>query len=379
MKRALLAIIVLGVASVLGGCPVYSNSGNYRVCNSSGCFDCPDPGYSGMCIPWTCNTDADCGSGYACSGGGECVAGGGSPAAPSDCGSSPCPNGTVCKLAGGTAQCVPNPGEEDAAFSCDEGGCPPPESDGGPYVSEAGEWVDSSVDAGGPLTDTGVVMADASEASAPSFPCNANGDCALGDTCIDGQCVPQGNLCSDGTQCVVTGESCVNGICLPTCNAAAPCPTGYDCNLTLKVCSVNPAPCVGSGASSCQGGAVCVESHCVPPCSSTGAQACPSGQLCVNGGCIPDQRAQFDCKNDGKSGVLANDCDNSSICLHHDCYPACDLDGGGCSGSAPCKQVTVIAGTYAVCAAPSTLGSECDPAAGAECTGGASCVDGYCQ
>jgi hypothetical protein len=211
------------------------------------------------------------------------------------------------------------------------------------------------------------------------LPCNADGDCALGSRCIDGQCAVPGNLCSDASQCVVAGESCVDGICLPACSASAPCPTGYACNLNLGVCDVNPAPCVGSGVSSCQGGTVCVESHCVPPCGSgSSAPACPAGQACINGGCIPDQAARFACKNDGKSGLLANDCSESSICLHHDCYPACGDDGGGC-GASVCKQVTVSAGTYAVCATPSTLGSDCDPAAGASCTGGKVCVDGYCK
>jgi hypothetical protein len=373
MKRALLAVTVFGAAAVLGGCPVYSSSSNYRVCNSSGCFDCPDPSYSGMCIPWTCNTDSDCGDGYSCSGSGECVAGSGTPS-PTDCGSPPgCQAGFVCKLSGGSAQCVPAPAEEDASSG---------EIDAGPG-EDAFLTLDASlVEASFPPMDAGAVSEAATgvvEAAAPAIPCNASGDCAVGSQCIDGACTVQGQLCSDATQCVVAGESCVNGICLPTCSASAPCPTGYACNLTLGVCDINPGPCVGSGASSCQGGTVCVESHCVPPCSSAAdAQSCPAGQVCANGGCIPDQRAQFDCKNDGESGLLANQCATSTICLHHDCYAACDSDGGGC-GNLECKQVTVAAGTYAVCATSSTLGSDCDPAAGAGCPSGEVCMDGYCR
>jgi hypothetical protein len=174
----------------------------------------------------------------------------------------------------------------------------------------------------------------------------------------------------------VAGESCVDGFCVPTCNEANPCPTGYACNLTLGVCDINPAPCIGSGTSSCQGGAVCVETHCVPPCTT--ASACASGQVCVNGGCIPDQAASFACKNDGKSGLLANECDDASVCLHHDCYPQCDADGGGCTAGTECKEVTVTAGTYAVCAPSANLGSDCDLAVGAGCPSG-TCVDGYCK
>jgi len=384
MKRALLSVTVFGAAAVLAGCPVYSSSGDYRVCTDTGCFDCPDPTYSGMCIPWSCSTDSDCGSGYTCSGSGECVAGGSS--APSGCGSSAgCQSGYVCKLWGGAAQCVPAPGEPDA--SADEG-----EASAGEDSTAAIPTVDASAADASPeaTVDAPVRVApdaevtreagtDATEAGGVSIPCNASGDCAVGSTCVDGQCTPRDQLCSDATQCVVAGESCVNGVCVPQCSASAPCPTGYDCNLTLGVCDINPAPCEGSGSSSCQGGAICVDSHCVPPCDSgAGAPACAQGQVCVNGGCLPDQRARFTCKNDGESGLLANLCDDSTICLHHDCYPACDADGGGC-GNLECKEVTVAAGTYAVCATPSTLGSDCDLAAGAACPGGGTCVNGYCE
>ena len=75
---------------------------------------------------------------------------------------------------------------------------------------------------------------------------------------------------------------------------------------------------------------------------------------------------------------LANTCDPASVCLHHDCYVACDGDGGGCAPS-DCKQVTVTAGTYAVCATATTLGSDCDFATGATCPGTAVCIDGYCK
>jgi hypothetical protein len=209
--------------------------------------------------------------------------------------------------------------------------------------------------------------------------CNANGDCSVGGWCIDGQCVVTAQLCSDGSQCAVAGESCVNGLCVPQCSASTPCPAGYGCDFGLGVCDINPDPCTGGGASSCQGGAVCVESHCVPPCGATEAGAsCPSGQACVNGGCIPDQKALFSCKNDGASGQLANSCDPASVCVHHDCYTACDGDGGGCPAT-QCKQVTVRAGTYAICGTPTTLGSDCDFAAGAVCPSSGVCVDGYCK
>jgi hypothetical protein len=391
MKRALLCLTVVGVAAVLAGCPIYSSQSDYRVCTGSACYDCPDPSYSGMCVPWSCGTDTDCPSDYTCSASGSCVPAGtgaasGDDASPTtDCSQTGCPAGQVCELVGGAASCVvlgggsSSGGGTDAAAldatatgdSASGGG------DGSPGALEAstGEGGESgalvSVEAG---TD-GSALPEASI----SVACNSNGDCSVGAFCIDGQCVPQAQLCSDGSQCAVSGESCVDGICVPPCSASAPCPAGYACDFSLGVCDINPGACTGGGTSSCQGSAVCVESHCVPPCSTgEGGAACPTGQVCVNGGCIPDQGAVFTCKNIGASGQLANSCDPSSVCVHHDCYTECDGDGGGCP-AAQCKQVTVGANTYAICGTATTLGSDCDLAVGAACASPNVCVDGYCR
>jgi hypothetical protein len=199
---------------------------------------------------------------------------------------------------------------------------------------------------------------------------------------VNGQCTPPSGLCSDTTQCIAAGEACVDGICEPHCSASAPCPSGYGCDFTRGVCNVNPSPCTGTGKSSCQGGSTCVEGRCVAPCATGDGQApCPSGQLCVNGGCIPNEAAQFVCKNDGQSGQLATTCSATEICLHHDCYAACDPEAGASACSDPssaCKLVTVTEGTYVVCATASNLGSDCDPAVGKYCSSGV-CIDGYCR
>ena len=408
-KRAWLSVAVLGVAAFLAGCPIYSNQ-DYRVCTGTTCYDCPDPNYSNMCVPWSCSTDSDCGNGYACTGDGLCASsalfdsGSGDDASlTSDCSVTGCPSGQVCVLSGGVASCQTVSFGTDAGAQQDSTAPVSDASSDSSLVQDAssdgaadgwtlpeGSAVDSPVD-GGQASDAGddAVSSEASagdggeagsspEASA-SVACNAGGDCSVGSFCVDGQCVPQAQLCSDGSQCAVAGDSCVDGFCVPTCSASAPCPSGYQCNFSLGVCNVNPSPCTGGSTSSCQGGAVCVESHCVPPCSTDdGGAACPSGQACINGGCLPDQKAVFTCHNDGSSGQLANACDTSSVCLHHDCYTACDGDGGGCPAS-QCKQVTVHAGTYAVCGTASTLGSECDLATGAACGSSKACVDGYCR
>jgi hypothetical protein len=396
----LLSVAVLCGAAALAGCPIYSNQ-DYRVCTGGTCYDCPDPNYSDMCVPWACSTDSDCGGSLSCTSDGLCGApsqdfdagGSGDDATlPNDCSlaGNECPSGQRCVLKGGAASCQPIPpsgsGSGDASDDVASLDATAPTSDapseamvssdsapeGAPVDSASPEasWSDAPPDS--PL----VSEAGLPEASA-SIACNANGDCSVGAYCVDGQCVPQSQLCSDGSQCAVAGESCVDGFCVPTCSSSAPCPTGFQCNVTLGVC-ITASPCTGGSTSSCVGGTVCVETHCVPPCSDAeGGAACPSGQVCVNGGCLPDQKATFTCRNDGSSGQLANTCDPSSVCLHHACYTACDGDGGGCPAS-QCKQVTVHAGTYAVCGTATTLGSQCDLATGSACSSG-TCVDGYCK
>jgi hypothetical protein len=345
MNRLLLGMMILGGAAVLGGCPVYPDQRSYQVCGE-------------------CCTSADCGPGYACTSDGQCFAENAVDASASggDCGT--CPAGTVCTLSGGTLQCLaPGATELDSSVGFEDAGTSPV-----------------------PVTDSGSGTPTSDAASAEGGPsgglCNADAQCSngSGSKCIDGLCTAQGQLCSDGTQCQVAGESCVDGLCLPTCGGSAPpCPAGYACDFNRGVCSVNPSPC--SQSSQCQGGAVCVETRCVAPCgpAEAGAQ-CSSGQVCVNGGCIPDQQAQFTCENDGNVGALASTCDPSSICLHGDCYPTCDVDAGSCAGPGQaCKSVTIPKGTYAVCATASNLGSECNPAVGNYCASTSVCIDGYCK
>ncbi len=291
--------------------------------------------------------------------------------APSDCSVTGCPDGYVCKLANGVAQCVSlgNPGGDAGTDSASP--------------TEA-----STGDAGSGDTSTGdsASTADASDGAVFGTSCNADGDCtSSGARCVDGRCAAQVNLCSDGTQCNVSGSACVDGLCEARCSATQPCPSGYGCDFTRGVCNLNPGPCSGSGASSCQGGATCVEGHCVPPCSTggEGGASCAAGQVCVNGGCIPDQAATFTCANDGDQGQLANSCADGFTCLHHDCYPTCSLDGGAAwqrdsISTLACTNVSIETGTYAVCAASGTLGSDCDPAQGKACATGV-CINGSCQ
>jgi hypothetical protein len=409
MKRFLLGVTILGAVAVLGGCPIYPGNNNnggyaeYQVCTGSGCFSCPDPYYSQACVPWACQSDGDCPSGYQCStqsdvinapasclpvttgpGPSACNSPAGCPSGltcgqdgqchTNDCGTVGCPNGYQCVLSGGQAQCDPVSSGDDAG------------GDDSSTPAEAGQPEAGTPEAGTDATsgDDSSSAADSPPEAAAPTPCHADPDCTSAGTgarCIDGLCTARVDLCSDTTQCRVSGEACVDGVCEPRCSASSPCPTGYSCDLTRGVCNINLNPC--SDSSACQGGTVCVEQHCVPPCATddAGASVCPSGQVCVNGGCIPDQApTQFACTNDGQSGPTAHQCGASEVCLHHDCYTECGSDSGlpACAAPEQCTSVTIETGTYAVCATPSTMGSDCDPAQGKACSGGTVCVDGHC-
>jgi hypothetical protein len=399
MKRLLIGLAILCAAALLGGCPIYSSSRDYPACDTSGqCYDCPSGSTpsDGTCVPWQCNRSSDCPAGLVCSDY-SCVA---PPDAAAGCS---CAVGFVCKLANRQLECVP---AGDAGTSSSDAGtlvdarasadgstearadaAPAADAASGSDAADAALATDAATPIDAADASTTVDAADASSAPPPppATPCNADTACrdgGAGSKCIDGLCAAEDALCSDTSQCVVAGSSCVDGVCEPHCSASAPCPSGYQCDFGRGVCNLNPDPCVGTGASTCLGGSTCVEGRCVAPClSADAAPTCPTGQLCVNGGCIPDEAALFTCKNDGQGGQLATTCSASDTCLHHDCYPACDPEAGAAACSDPatvCKEVTVTAGTYLVCAAASSLGSECDLAVGKPCATGV-CIDGFCH
>jgi hypothetical protein len=87
MKRFFLVSLFGAGCAVLWGCPIYPDAGNHRVCNSSGCYDCPSDTYSSGCVPWQCNSSYDCPSGYHCDSSYTCVSGGSSnpPPPTTDC------------------------------------------------------------------------------------------------------------------------------------------------------------------------------------------------------------------------------------------------------------------------------------------------------
>jgi hypothetical protein len=341
MKRIFSFFVVgLGMASFLGGCPIYSGGGGgNRVCTASGCYDCTGSSYDpSSCSPWSCGNTADCPSGYLCQSG-SCVG---------------TPNPTSCTS---PAACAPteNCGSDGTCHTgdCSQTGCVTG------YSCKVSSGVASCVKDG------------------ISTPTCSDSECAsklgAGAKCLSGSCVAPADQCTDGTQCAANYQ-CVQGVCTPACSSTKPCATGYSCDLTKGVCTGNPTPCSNGGT--CGGGNVCVDTHCVAPCGPN--NTCGAGLICVAGGCTPDEKPKFVCSVEGVQDV----CAAGSLCLHHNCYIACDGTAGSCKSADKfnvCKAVTTGTGSYQVCGSDSNLGSDCDPTVGKNCTNALICIDGFCR
>ncbi len=350
----------LGVA-LLGGCPIYPEGRDHRICLQGGdCYSCPDDDYSSDCYTYSCDTTDDCPLGATCSSYHTCV-GGTTPHPTGDAGPgssctrpSDCPSGSTC---GADDRCH--------AGDCSASGCP------------SGYQCKLS---GGTLSCVGSGPGDAGKNDAGFNGCHNDAECGTtGAKCLNGTCVSPQDQCFDTTQCP-NNEQCVQGVCTPACGTGKPpCPTGFACDPKTNVCSGNASPCGATADSgTCGGGSVCVEDHCVAACGQ--GNACPSGQVCVAGGCIPDQKPIFTCGHEGTQDA----CSSGSICIHHSCYIACSADAGtdACKSADKfnqCKAVTTSTGTYSVCGSTGNLGTECDPTASKACTGSGVCIDGFCR
>jgi len=349
MKRAV-SFVLLGLGlAVLGGCPIYPDDRNHRVCIGGDCYDCPNSYYSSSgCGPWSCNSNLDCPGGYSCSSDRRCHLTDGNPPGP--------PGGTVCTK---PSDCPTgsNCGADNRchAGDCSTTGCPTD------FVCKLTGGVPQCVS----KTGTGTTSS-----------CKSDKDCTAspGSKCLSGECVAPVNQCADATQCQ-PGFQCVGGSCTPSCGPTKPCPTGYACNNAKGVCTNNPSPCTTSAQ--CTGGAVCVDEHCVAACGP--GNTCAPGLVCIDGGCTPDEKPSFTCAADGEG----TGCLSGSLCIRHSCYVKCDAAVPDSCKTVDkfniCKSVTTLQTTYNVCGSDTNLGTECDPTQNNACAQALVCIDGYCK
>ncbi len=422
MKRYACGLLVGLSGMILSGCPIFPNeiecydnfdcpSGYY--CNANNvCVKPPGTGGSGGGTAGSggtlsnpgCSSPGDCGPNETCGQDGTCH--------PGDCYFSGCVDGYECVLDGYQYVCVPTgqggsgggtggtggtgatggssgqagtggTGTGGVAGSAGAGGDPvycgnPSDCPPGQVCSSEGLCVDGTCEDHG--CENGYLCEGAECVPENSASCILDADCSplgAGYKCVNGMCTAPADQCTDKTQCPdPASQSCVDGKCVASCHGNSDCPEGYTCDTTLGVCTV---PATGCTVTQDCGDPekVCVAGACVDKCGPS--DACPEGYVCVANGCVPDQKPVFTCSQEGVQDV----CSTGSICLHHSCYIACTPDPDSCAVNPPdlnqCKPVTTSTGSYQVCGSSTNLGDECDPTAGAGCSAGKICIDGFCR
>jgi Cys-rich repeat protein len=240
-------------------------------------------------------------------------------------------------------------------------------------------------------------------------PCVADADCAAGESCVAGTCVPGttceaaggkcGSLTANGVVCDAgyvadgTAGTCApgGGCCVqtqPVCTADRECPAGQVCQNGLCV-----AVCLCASNADCPQGALCKNCQCELGCSTD--RDCAAGQTCVNGVCKATCVAKtcadlgYSCgtQSDGCGGNLScGSCAAGQTCANGVCTagPACTTDrdcaagqacvNGVCQGSCVAKTCAQLGYT---CGAPSD-GCSGTLSCGA-CAAGQVCEAGVCK
>jgi hypothetical protein len=386
MKRLSLLGFVGLFTTLLAGCPLYNDDSPFAGCNPKK-EDCSDP------TPG-CNNDTDCGVNETCGDDGECHVG--------DCTIWGCVAGYECVVGDDlTATCEPSSSTTSGSGGASTSGSSTGGSTGVGGTGGSGGtpvWCGNPSDCAtgetcapdgtcqvGECTQIGCIYGYACSstgmtggfACTPEDPaaCGTNSDCSTsGYACVSGKCTAPADQCFDQTQCA-GGNKCVSGKCTPACTTNADCPSSYDCDTGLGICTIPAKTCTITN--DCGGPSeVCVEGACVP---RSDMATCPAGTVWVENGCIPNQSAVFFCTTEG----MQSECAAGSICLHHSCYISCETPNELACDNLPafdvCKVVTTLSGPHAVCGSNNNLGSECDPTQSLVCNVGKICIDGFCK
>lgn len=119
---------------------------------------------------------------------------------------------------------------------------------------------------------------------APTPSCRFAADCASGESCINGSCVPNPPQCTSSAQCA-TGQQCLNGSCVVVgCSTNADCANGEICSVGRCVV---PHPPQCTSTAQCGAGQQCVNGSCVVSTAACASNAdCSRGESCVSGQCV---------------------------------------------------------------------------------------------
>ncbi len=219
--------------------------------------------------------------------------------------------------------------------------------------------------------------------------CFSNTDCEAGAMCdtTTGNCIPQGacvldsqcpygSFCAQNRACVPgcnddgdcpLGEPCINGSCDATpgaCTSNAFCEFGQLCNTTNNRCQTHPD--ANRLCTSCD------SSDFFDPCQdeclidgSIAPTACTSDAQCPRGTCEPARcSSSADCPNGGSCNTFLQEC-STSICQGGFCGSfGCDDTNNPCPRGYTCNTLQVVSGVQC------TLGNDAQCGANRSCRGG---------
>ena len=207
--------------------------------------------------------------------------------------------------------------------------------------------------------------------------CSSSIQCAEGEGCVEGHCVPDTMRCVDAacfTRCDEDadcqdegplGESfslCVDGVCqLPR---RQPCMDDAECASGTAMCNAANPRCITTD--DCDGALVCRMGFCQAARAVCGSNAdCASGVVCAYGFCNPD----------------AIPCASSEDCHGGACVKgACNFACGDCTASDDCPDGLVCAEHYCVAPAGACREHRCRAFCGgdAHCLPDERCTGGVC-
>ncbi len=357
----------------------------------------------------TCDHDADCATGYYCTGtGGSCAMKGnaGDPCTNGAgdqcntgfctdgvcCGSAACGTCQACNVSGHAGTCSPlGAGAADPTHTCVDNLAASCGTDG--KCDGAGgcqKYADNTpcAPASCPAMTSTLIQAGTCQSGSCSQPpkscgafacngatdcratCAGDGDCAPGNYCINlpvGSCTPKldlGKACGPMDECK-SGNYCTDGFC---CTSSA-CGTCQACNATGSCQNTDGATCTTTDKCHAATG-TCASGSC-----SSAAISCDDGNPCTVDSCNPSTGCAHALATNGTA------CDDGNACTQTDTCQAGACAGGNpvtCAAFDQCHVAGTCNPATGVCSNPNKAdGAPCSD--GNACTQTDTCLAGACS